>query len=96
MVNREMNHNDSRVLWPEHWTNGGTGYTKFDSGKLPLFERAIRELNDPTVFLAGLELHSTRSRHDLSDFWNIFWRLESQPDNKITPEDYNGAEVFLR
>lgn len=111
-----------RSNWPQHWTNGGTGITKFDSELRTLFETAIKESGRADLWLEGSELHSTS--HKLSDFWEVFRRLQAErkagrtgteaqnepqvtpaprieftdgPDeNEITPENYNGAEVFLR
>jgi hypothetical protein len=68
-----------RSLWPEHWTNGGTGMTKFDPEKLPLFEKAIAEYGDPAVFIENNALHSTR--RDLSAFWEVFRRIEAEAAN---------------
>lgn len=64
------------TLWKEHWTNGGTGVTKFSNDSLPLYERAIKEYNSLDVWIEGLSLHSRLC--SLEDFWKVFERLQKE------------------
>ncbi len=70
--------NTGRILWSEHRVNGGTGITKFDEARLPLYQQAIAEFGDPEIFLKGNELHTIRAANDLSDFWKVFRRIDAQ------------------
>lgn len=78
--------------WPEHWTNGGTGITKFDPERRPLYEAAIKESGRSDIWIVGCELHS--SSHDLSDFWEVFRRLEEE--SRPTPPATTCENVLNR
>jgi hypothetical protein len=73
-----------------HWTKGGTGVTNFGVEERPLYEAAIKEYGKPYLVIHdepmegpalpdSLSLHNVRGkRGDLSDFWEIFWRLRAE------------------
>lgn len=73
-----MNYSNSdmeseRIQWPDHFSNGGTGITRcVSSDPLPLSE-SIRLFGDSKIYMkeAGgvQEMHCSRERIDLSDFW---------------------------
>lgn len=78
---------EHKISWPKHWTNGGTGMTKFEASKIPLFKRAIAEYKEPGVWIEyGGDMPSLHSsKQDLSEFWSIYYRIEkessAQPEN---------------
>lgn len=74
-MDRNVPWQESRVQWPEHWTNGGTGITKFAAEDRPLYEAAIKESGRSDLWLKGDELHSD-NRSDKGDFWRIFRQLK--------------------
>lgn len=76
---RAFDFTEPRIDWPEHWRNGGTGITKFDPEKRPLYEAAIKESGRSDLFLIGNELHSD-NRSDKSDFWRVYRRLNGEPE----------------
>lgn len=63
-------------VWSQHWTNGGTGITKFESPeRIKLFEHYVAEFGDKDIFMQNGELHTTKPIHngflDISDFWEF-------------------------
>ncbi len=68
---------NTRSSWPDHFTNGGTGITKFQARDLPLYEQAIKQHRD--MFLRGNELHCNRPvlPEGLSPFWETFKKLKN-------------------
>lgn len=61
----------SRILWDDHWTNGGTGITRFSPKNLERYKKAIAQSGRSDLFLNGNELHCNQ-RTDLSAFWKIY------------------------
>lgn len=70
--------------WPEHWTNSGTGITKFDADRLPIYEAAIAESGDPDLFTKNNELHDRQGPkpRELGPFWTIVRRLQLESEKK--------------
>lgn len=64
------NHEQIRTHWKEHWTNGGTGITKLAIDLVPVSE-SVRLFGDKSIEVRGNELHCTRERISLSDFWEF-------------------------
>ena len=79
-----MNLKFKQTQWEEHWSNGGTGFTKFNPSEKAKYEKAIELIGDPKIFLIGDSLHSTRDLPDLSDFWRVFDSLEEA--SPVTPD----------
>jgi hypothetical protein len=74
-----------KITDPKHWTNGGTAITNFDVADKELYEKAIAEYGDETLYISNdilcadfsekgtmLCLHHNSQNHDLSDFWKLF------------------------
>ena len=57
--------------WREHWTNGGTGVTKTSGETTSKISKSVELFGDPEIYMVGSELHSSRKRFDLSDFWEF-------------------------
>lgn len=60
----------TKILWPDHQYNGGTGLCKL--GDSELFERvaeSVRLFGDSRIWTKDNELHS--SMRDLSKFWSF-------------------------
>lgn len=67
----------TRIHWPDHFSNGGTGISKFKLDQLPRFKRLVEEYGSKDVWIKDdCELHTTLE--DLSDFWRL--------DEKLTPK----------
>lgn len=76
-----MNYKDyypTRIDWLDHFTNGGTGVTKFLPKMLPVYEKAVEKYNSKDVWIKNFELHS--NFRDLSDFWRIFYAVKKEFD----------------
>lgn len=70
-----------RIQWPAHWRNGGTGVTKFDAASKPIYEAALAEAKDATMFLQGNELHALDMPRNLGTFWETYYRLKAEADS---------------
>lgn len=83
----------SRVSgWPEHWTNGGTGVTKFDAKDRSIYEVAIKESGRTDLFLKGNELHRN-GRRDTGDFYDVWYRLKAEADaQRVVPAPQSQPE----
>lgn len=60
------------VQWPDHFSNGGTGITKFGPEDRWRYEKAVAAYGKG-VWLVGDALHS--SENDLSKFWEHFYSI---------------------
>ncbi len=60
-----------RIQWPEHRINGGTGVSKMSGQDASEVAKSVKAFGDPEIFMRGNELHATRKRVDLSDFWEF-------------------------
>lgn len=65
----------SIIQWPEHRNNGGTGVTKASPDAAKRLRETVEKLNDPEVFMKDDELHTTRERFDLSDYWKLYDKM---------------------
>ena len=77
-----------------HFQEGGTGVTNFSISKKEIYEQAIKEYGDNSLFISddimvperrepgtGMCLHHTQ-RGDLSAFWRIFDRIEREKEGE--------------
>lgn len=73
-----------------HFKEGGTGVTNFQIAERDIYQRAVDEYGDPTLFISddimvpeqwqpgtGMCLHHTK-HGDLSAFWKIFNRIKKE------------------
>lgn len=89
-MNNRMGHPlaiGTRIGWVDHWTNGGSGVTKFKPEETELYRSAL-ESWDATgsklrIRIDQPELHFTNGFTDLSGFWEIFYKLRAaRPANE--------------
>lgn len=72
-----MNHryNFPRTSWQDHFTNDGTGVTKFAPDQLERFRSLVERFGSKEVWIKDdCELHT--SMRDLS----AFWKLDRSPE----------------
>jgi len=70
--------------WSDHWTNGGTGIAKLSGDSLSQISESIEAFGDKSIFIksdggAGYEMHFTRDKIDLSDFWEFHRERTGKP-----------------
>lgn len=70
---------DFKNDWQDHWTNGGTGVTKTSGHLTAAIAESVEAFRDSQIYMKGTELHMSRERLDLSDFWRLH---ESRLANK--------------
>lgn len=68
----------TRTQWADHFSNGGTGVTKFEPEMRNQYAQAVTNFDNPKVWLRGNELHCSREINDLEDFWRIFDSLDPE------------------
>lgn len=61
----------SRPSWPEHALNGGTAVTRTSEPDTTQISESVQAFGDPSIFMKGTELHTTRKPFNLSDFWQF-------------------------
>ena len=73
----------------EHWIAGGTGVTNFDQKDEHIYVKAIEEYGDESLVLISKPIgkypikrdhsfHCLKMPKDLSDFWDIFHRIQNE------------------
>lgn len=80
------------------WPFGGTGVTRFSEDDRPIYERAILEFGDPSLYIVDGNIGLTsgkvvygsclchKEHSDLSAFWDIFDRIKKPLTPHPKPE----------
>jgi hypothetical protein len=75
-------------MTPMHWYDGGTGITNFEKKDIWIYEAAVKEFGDPTIFIIksslgdvyGDKYYSLHSQTNkcLTPFWDLFDKIRNQ------------------
>lgn len=80
-------YSNAKVQWPEHFSNGGTGVTKTSGDETRQITESVFLFNDPEIYMVGSELHCSRKRVDLSNFWKFHRERPKNKTNNSTVEE---------